>query len=67
MLAAVNLRAVDLSRQLHYVALRCKAYQSSNIAEQEVSEAFWQDLFPVERNQLIRLLVDKVEIWGFSK
>jgi site-specific DNA recombinase len=25
-------------------------------------ETFWQDLFPVERNRLIRLLVDKVEI-----
>jgi site-specific DNA recombinase len=25
-------------------------------------EAFWEELFPVERNRLIRLLVDKVEI-----
>jgi site-specific DNA recombinase len=25
-------------------------------------ETFWQDLFPVERNRLIRLPADKVEI-----
>jgi site-specific DNA recombinase len=25
-------------------------------------ESFWQALFPVERNRLIRLLVEKVEI-----
>jgi site-specific DNA recombinase len=68
MLATVNSRVVDLSRQLTHVAERCKAYQSSNISEQDVSEAFqnvetfWQDLFPVERNRLIRLLVNKVEI-----
>jgi len=68
MLATVNRRAVDLSRQLTHVALRCKAYQGVNITEQDVSEAFqnvetfWQDLFPVERNRLIRLLVEKVEI-----
>jgi DNA invertase Pin-like site-specific DNA recombinase len=68
MLATVNSRVVDLSKQLTHVASRCKAYQCSNISEQDVSEAFqnmetfWQDLFPVERNRLIRLLVDKVEI-----
>ena len=28
----------------------------------EVDEGFWEDLFPIERNRLIRLLVDKVEI-----
>lgn len=68
MLATINRQAVDLSRQLTHVALRCKAYQSVNITEQDVSEAFsnvetfWQDLFPVERNRLIRLLFEKVEI-----
>jgi site-specific DNA recombinase len=56
------------SRQLIDVTARCKAYQSVNITEQDVSAAFsnvetcWQDLFPVERNRLIRLLVEKVEI-----
>jgi site-specific DNA recombinase len=68
MLATVNSRVVDLSKQLPHVASRCKAYQCSNITEQDVFEAFqnveafWEELFPVERNRLIRLLVDKVEI-----
>jgi site-specific DNA recombinase len=67
-LATVNRQAVDLSRQLVRVAARCKTYQGSGITEQDVSEAFsnvetfWEDLFPVERNRLIRLLVEKVEI-----
>jgi site-specific DNA recombinase len=67
-LATVNRKAVDLSRQLAGVAARCRAYQDSSITEQDVSEAFsnvetfWKDLFPVERNRLIRLLVEKVEI-----
>jgi site-specific DNA recombinase len=68
MLASINRQAVDLSRELTHVASRCKAYQSINITEQDVSaafsnvESFWQDLFPVERNRLIRLLVEKVEL-----
>jgi hypothetical protein len=55
-----------------FTSERCKAYQSSNIKEQDVSEAFqnvetfWEDLFPVERNRLIRLLDDKVEIRLFN-
>ena len=68
MLASINRQAVNLSRELTHVASRCKAYQSVNITELDVSEAFsnvesfWQDLFPVERNRLIRLLVEKVEV-----
>ena len=68
MLATVNRQAVELSRSLTHVTERCKAYQGTSISEQDVSEAFqnvecfWEDLFPVERNRLIRLLVDKVEI-----
>jgi site-specific DNA recombinase len=67
-LTTVNRKAVDLSRQLAGVASRCRAYQGSGITEQDVSEAFsnvetfWKDLFPVERNRLIRLLVEKIEI-----
>jgi site-specific DNA recombinase len=67
-LATVNRRAVELSKQLTGVASRCKTCQGSGITEQDVSEAFanvetfWKDLFPVERNRLIRLLVEKVEI-----
>ncbi|MCP3866968.1 MAG: recombinase family protein, partial [Gammaproteobacteria bacterium] len=68
MLATVNRRVVDLSRQLTRVVEKCKAYQGIKITEHDVSESFqnvesfWEDLFPVERNRLIRLLVDKVEI-----
>jgi site-specific DNA recombinase len=68
LLATANRRAVDLARQLTHVASRCKAYQGAGITEKDVSEAFsnvetfWKDLFPVERNRLIRLLVEKVEI-----
>lgn len=67
-LSNVNQQAVDLSRQLTGVASRCKTYQGSGITEQDVSaafsnvETFWKDLFPAERNRLIRLLVEKVEI-----
>jgi site-specific DNA recombinase len=67
-LATLNRKAVDLSRQLSGVASRCRTYQGAGITEQNVSEAFanvetfWKDLFPVERNRLIRLLVEKVEI-----
>ena len=68
MLVAINRQAVELSRKLIHVADRCKAHQGPNITEHDVSEAFqdverfWADLFPVERNRIIRLLVDKVEI-----
>lgn len=68
LLAIVNRLVVNLSKQLTHVASRCTAFQNSNITEQDVSEAFlsvetfWQDLFPVKRNRLIRLLVEKIEI-----
>jgi site-specific DNA recombinase len=68
MLTTVKRQAVELSKQLPHVSERCRAYQGNSITEQDVSEAFqnvegfWEDLFPVERNRLIRLLVDKVEI-----
>lgn len=68
MLTTVNRQAVELSKQLTHVSERCKAYQGNSITELDVSEAFqnvegfWEDLFPIERNRLIRLLVDKVEI-----
>jgi site-specific DNA recombinase len=67
-LATVNQQAVNLSKQLTGVAARCKTYQGLGITEQDVAEAFsnveifWEDLFPVERNRLIRVLVEKVEI-----
>ena len=67
-LAELNQEAVILSRQLTDVAVRAQAFEADSIAEREVLEAFqsvetfWDDLFPLERNRLIRLLVEKVEL-----
>ena len=67
-LATVNRQAVDLSRELDPCCRAMQDLSGFGITEQDVSEAFsnveifWQDLFPVERNRLIRLLVEKVEI-----
>jgi site-specific DNA recombinase len=53
---------------LQLVAERCKAYESGPITYHDITEsfqsvdAFWADLFPVERHRLVRLLVEKVEI-----
>ena len=64
----LNREAVTLSRQLTDVSARVRAFEADPVAEREVSEAFqsvetfWEDLFPLERNRLIRLLVEKVEI-----
>ena len=67
-LVELNQEAVSLSRQLTDVSVRAQAFESDPVAEREVAEAFqsvetfWEDLFPLERNRLIRLLVEKVEI-----
>ena len=67
-LAQLNQEAVTLSRQLMGVSARAQAFEANPVAEREVSEAFqsvetfWEDLFPLERNRLIRLLVEKVEL-----
>ena len=67
-LVEINQKAVTLSRQLTDVSARAQAFESDPVAEREVAEAlqsvetFWEDLFPLERNRLIRLLVEKVEI-----
>ena len=67
-LAELNQEAVTLSRQLMDVSVSAQAFESDPVAEREVAEAFqtvetfWEDLFPLERNRLIRLLVEKVEI-----
>ncbi len=67
-LVDLNQEAVTLTRQLTDVSARAQAFESDPVAEREVSEAFqsvetfWEDLFPLERNRLIRLLVEKVEI-----
>ena len=67
-LAEFNEEAVTLSGQLTDVSARAQAFEADPVAEREVAEAFqsvetfWEDLFPLERNRLIRLLVEKVEI-----
>ena len=67
-LAELNQEAVTLSRQLMDVSARAQAFEANPVAEREVSEAFqsvetfWEDLFPLERNRLIRLLVEKVAL-----
>ena len=43
-------------------------FESDQVTERDVSEAFesieifWEDLFPLERNRLVRLLVESVKI-----
>ena len=67
-LVELNQEAVTLSRRLTDVSARAQAFESDPVAEREVAEAFqsvetfWEDLFPLERNRLIRLLVEKVEV-----
>ena len=61
-------RGQTLSHQLADVSARAQMFESDPVTEREVSEAFqsvdtfWEDLFPLERNRLVRLLVEKVEI-----
>jgi site-specific DNA recombinase len=67
-LAKVNQRAVTLTRHLANVSARLRVFEGDQVTERDVSEAFesietfWEDLFPLERNRLVRLLVEKVEI-----
>ena len=67
-MAELNQEAVTLSRQLMDVSARVQAFESDPVTEREISEAFqsvetfWNDLFPLERNRLIRLLVEKVAL-----
>ena len=67
-LAELNQEAVTLSRQLTDVSARAQTFEADLVAERDVAEAFqsvetfWEDLFPLERNRLIRLLVEKVEL-----
>jgi site-specific DNA recombinase len=67
-LTALNRQVVELAQQLTRVTEQTKSYPGENLTEQDVAaafqnvEGFWEDLFPVERNRLIRLLVEKVEL-----
>ena len=67
-LIELNGQAVALTQQIGEVNARCLAFEDTDIAESDISIAFqrvetlWDDLFPVEQNRLVRLLVEKVEI-----
>lgn len=67
-LADSNKRVVELSRQLTTVTKQLDIVSTDYITEQDVSgsfqtmETFWDDLFPMERQRLIRLLIETVEI-----
>ena len=67
-LVGLNREAVTLSRQLVDVSSKAQVFEADPVTEREVAEAFqsvatfWEDLFPLERNRLVRLLVEKVEI-----
>lgn len=67
-LAKINQRAVTLTRQLANVSAGLRVFESDQVTERDVSKAFesietfWEDLFPLERNRLVRLLVDSVKI-----
>lgn len=64
----VNQRAIELSRALTNVTEQKSAVTTANITERDISEAFqniekfWDVLYPAERNRLIRLIVEKIEV-----
>jgi site-specific DNA recombinase len=67
-LAKINQRAVTLARHLANVSAGLRVFESDQVTERDVSEAFesieifWEDLFPLERNRLVRLLIETVKI-----
>jgi site-specific DNA recombinase len=67
-LLELNRRAVELTNQINTVKTARSAGNHQTLSEREIAEAFenieglWEDLFPVERHQLIRLLVASVEV-----
>ena len=67
-LVELNQEAVTLSRQLTDVSSKAQVFHRDPVTAAEVSQAFqsvetfWEDLFPLERNRLVQLLVEKVEI-----
>lgn len=63
-----NRRVGELSARLAPIVARLNAMKEGSITEADVSsafqsiEVFWEDLFPLERNRLINLLVERIEI-----
>jgi site-specific DNA recombinase len=68
MLMQVNQQAIELSRALTNVTEQKNGVATANITEKDISEAFqnieefWNVLYPAERNRLIRLVIQKVEV-----
>jgi site-specific DNA recombinase len=58
----------ELSKELIRINKELKLYDSEPVTERDISDAFddmqslWDELFPVERQRLIKLLVEKIEI-----
>jgi site-specific DNA recombinase len=67
-LSTVNEEVVSLSQGLTELNEKLSTFKSISLTESEITEAFtdidsfWQELFPAEKNRLIRLLVDRIEI-----
>lgn len=67
-LTQVNQRVSELGAQLPSIIAQLSALKDDQISEGDVSaafqsvETFWEDLFPLERNRLIHLLVEQIEI-----
>ena len=67
-LTACNKQVVELGRQLTILTKQHNILSKDQVTEQDVSEsfqtieAFWDDLFPMERHRLIQLLIETVEI-----
>ena len=61
-------RMRELSKELVELNKKLEAFNSDSIKERDISGAFmdmqslWKELFPVERQRLIKLLVEKIEI-----
>ncbi len=67
-LTEANRQVGELSGQLEPVVAKLNTMKKGAITEADVSsafqsvETFWEDLFPLERNRLIHLLVERIEI-----
>lgn len=63
-----TLRMRDVARELINVSNQLKSWSEVPVTEQDISGAFkdmdslWEALFPVERQRLIKMLIEKIEI-----
>jgi len=67
-LSVINREAAELTEQLAEISANLEMINTDKISESDISEifsnveTFWDDLFPLERNRLIQLLVERIEI-----